>query len=264
MIKNLKRVKKLCRGLISSDTKVDNRFMEKLSLFYCLDVGTNYNSDIERFLTTDEIARAQKFHFPEDKYTYAAAHAFLNFQLLNRLGCPMDRLRFSYNSYKKPIISGSKIRFNLSHSKNSWAVVIAENCEIGVDIEHINDKRDLLQITEYYFTPYEQNRVNYADNKVLEFYKIWTRKEAYLKMKGIGINIDFHNIDVEKLCHNKEEMMHSMDISCYIETYEFPKHVISTAQCKHLPVIAEEIASEKLNESLSIKISKHQPIQISL
>lgn len=264
MIRKLKRVKKLCREFISSDAKVDNRFKEKLSLFYCLNVGTSYNSDIESFLTMEEKERASKFHFPEDKYTYIAAHAFLNFLLLRKLSCSVNQLKFSYNSNKKPFIPGSNIRFNLSHSKNSWAVIIAESCEMGVDIEQINDKRDLLQITEYYFSPYEQIRVNYASNPVHEFYKIWTRKEAYLKMKGIGINTHLQNLDVEGLCQYKEGLQHLKNTSCYIETYDFPNHVISVAQCKHLPVIAEEITFQRLHEFLLLDTKKHQPIQIFL
>jgi 4'-phosphopantetheinyl transferase len=234
----------LCGEKISSDAKLENSCKDRLYLFYCLYVGSIYYPEIENFLTYDEKTRAGKFHFPELKNTYVLAHAFLNYQLSKKLKCTIEQLEFAFNAHQKPLITNSSISFNLSHSNNSWAVVIADNCEMGVDIEFINEKKNLFQITEYYFSHDEQIRVNCADNPVREFYKIWTRKEAYLKMKGIGINADLQKIDVERNCQYKAGLVNSTQApSCYIETFEFPNHVISIAQSKHLTVLAEEVTN---------------------
>lgn len=220
---------------IFSDMKFESSCKDRVYLFFCLDVESTYCPEIENFLPYSEKKRVGNFHFPELKHTYVMAHAFLNYQLLKKLKCTIEQLKFSFNPHQKPLILDSGIGFNLSHSNNSWAVVIADNCEMGVDIEFINAKKNLFQITEYYFSIDEQIRFNYANNPVLEFYKIWTRKEAYLKMKGIGIDANLQKIDVERNCQA------GLTNYCYIETFEFPNHVISIAQCKHLPVLAEEI-----------------------
>ncbi len=87
----------------------------------------------------------------------------------------IKNFELSYNEYQKPYIKD--IYFNISHSHNMIAIIIS-NEECGIDIEYLNPNKDITQL---------KNRFNIENDE--EFYKQWTRKEAYLKKIGTGIKI---------------------------------------------------------------------------
>ncbi len=81
----------------------------------------------------------------------------------------------------KPYLEGfPDFQFNISHSGDLCAVAFAD-CPVGVDIETHREVN--LKIAERYFSKREKDYVN---NNISFFY-VWTRKEAYLKMLGIGL-----------------------------------------------------------------------------
>ncbi len=78
----------------------------------------------------------------------------------------------------------SNIFFNLSHSKDMVACVLADK-EVGIDIQHMGEYKE--EIIPRFFTSDEQNYIESCKNKKLAFYEIWTKKEALLKCKGTGL-----------------------------------------------------------------------------
>lgn len=80
-----------------------------------------------------------------------------------------------YNQYQKPYIKD--LYFNISHSNKMIAIIIS-NEECGIDIEYINPYKDITNLKKRF-------HINNND----EFYKQWTRKEAYFKKIGTGIKI---------------------------------------------------------------------------
>ena len=80
------------------------------------------------------------------------------------------------------------IFFNISHSQTALAVAFSRN-EIGFDIENINRRRNSLGIAKRFFTKREIelcDRANQASSDI--FLRIWTAKEAMLKLSGTGIS----------------------------------------------------------------------------
>ena len=87
------------------------------------------------------------------------------------------------NSHGKPFFKDlNDFHFNISHSHVLQAVAIG-NCEVGVDIEKIR-KADLRVVKR--FTQREREYILEQDCD-MRFFEVWTKKEAYLKYKGIGI-----------------------------------------------------------------------------
>ena len=87
-----------------------------------------------------------------------------------------------YNEYGKPL--SDSIFFNVSHSDD---LVLLARCEkeIGVDVEHAVKEidRDLI---DYVCNSGEVSYINQSD-KNKAFYTLWTKKEAVLKLEGIGL-----------------------------------------------------------------------------
>lgn len=96
------------------------------------------------------------------------------------------------NSYGKPeAIDGHY--FNISHSKNYWCLAIHDT-EVGVDIEK---RRSIKwQMERRILAPNEESyRGSLLDT--------WVLKEAYMKMRGIGLSLDARKIlvnDILKEC----------------------------------------------------------------
>lgn len=54
-------------------------------------------------------------------------------------------------------------------------------------------------VVRKYFTNNEQNEILNSTNKVYDFTRIWVMKEAFVKMKGIGISYGLINVDTTKI-----------------------------------------------------------------
>ena len=96
-----------------------------------------------------------------------------------------------YNEYGKPYLKNNELYFNISHSKD-YTVLVTSDKEIGVDIQYLtyNEKtRDRICTEE------ERKKVK-TD---LDFTKIWTKKEAYIKKIGIGLEYGMKNVDTTKI-----------------------------------------------------------------
>lgn len=86
----------------------------------------------------------------------------------------------------KPVFENLDYYFNISHSCGRAVCVLSEK-PVGVDVEFIKKARAFDLIAENFFSRGENDRFRAAKNKAEEFYRIWTRKEALLKMTGDGI-----------------------------------------------------------------------------
>jgi len=90
------------------------------------------------------------------------------------------------------------IRFNLSHS-GEWALVALTNgAEVGVDIERREVNRPTPALAKYAFSviEFEQWSALDEEEKPGAFYRLWTRKEAYIKLLGKGLHLDLKSFDI--------------------------------------------------------------------
>jgi 4'-phosphopantetheinyl transferase len=106
----------------------------------------------------------------------------------------IKNIRFLRKKNGKPYLSGyPSFCFNISHTRNAVAVAFSDS-EIGVDIEKIADYDK--QIAARNFIGFEQNYINNSDNPTVAFYEIWTKKEAYIKLSGEGLNVPLNSFCV--------------------------------------------------------------------
>ena len=104
---------------------------------------------------------------------------------------------FVYNEDEKPFMqnaSGGRIKgvdFSISHCKNAVAVALSDR-SIGVDVESFRHAEEpLLKRT---MNPDEQAEVRTAADPAEAFTRLWTRKEAVLKLRGTGLVDDLHSV----------------------------------------------------------------------
>ncbi len=98
------------------------------------------------------------------------------------------------NQYGKPYLANNEVYFNLSHSGNLRAVCVSE-AEVGIDIQIW--KKVNPRVAQRCFSQGElQYLQTYGDE---QFFKIWTRKESYLKFLGTGFAKGLQTFDVFEL-----------------------------------------------------------------
>jgi len=130
-----------------------------------------------------ERARAKRFRFPDIQRRWIAGRAALR-QLLERYtGIPAAEMRFARGEFGKPYLAGSRIYFNMSDSRDVGLYAVTLDAEIGVDVERIRDIEGATIARR--FLPESEAAVVRDDPA--SFFRVWTRREAYLKCIGVGL-----------------------------------------------------------------------------
>ena len=166
-----------------------------------LELKTNELDKANSFLFENELVRAQRFYFDKHRNHYIAARAQMRMVLSQYLNQDNKDIEFSYNEFGKPFFENNAIHFNLSHSHNLALLAVNLEYELGVDIEWMKRKTNLLKIGERFFSGNE-----YAELKSLPaqfqrqgFFNCWTRKESYIKARGKGLMIPLSEFEVSLL-----------------------------------------------------------------
>ena len=97
---------------------------------------------------------------------------------------------FLYNEHGAPYLQGGPC-FSISHCKQGIAVAVSD-LPIGIDIEGLRRVDEAL--VRKTMNLEEQSQIAMSQNPEVEFIRLWTRKEAYVKMLGTGIISDMHGI----------------------------------------------------------------------
>jgi len=153
-------------------------------------------------LAKNELDRAERFIFDQDRNRFIAARGILRDVLARYLQCAPQTIEFVYGARGKPAIySGSSrdpLRFNLSHSHGLAIIGLARDREIGIDVEMIRPEFASEEIAKRYFSAKEIDELSRLPSELRTegFFLCWTRKEAYIKAKGEGLHIPLDSFNV--------------------------------------------------------------------
>jgi 4'-phosphopantetheinyl transferase len=147
----------------------------------------------ERCLAPDELARADRFRFASDRRRYVVARAALRTLLGPLLSLDAASVRFHYGAEGKPSLDAaheSNVQFNVAHSHELALVALARGSALGVDLEHWRELEDAQRIAQRFFSTQEVAALRAAPvaQKQALFFRIWTRKEAFIKATGRGLS----------------------------------------------------------------------------
>jgi 4'-phosphopantetheinyl transferase len=142
-------------------------------------------------LPAPERERAEAFRRPEAAARWTAARWALRTILGRYLDQDPAQIELSLGEQGKPHLVGAAdaLSFNLSHSGSLALVVVAAGREVGVDVERIDPRRDVLALAERALGPEGAAAVRAApsDQRQATFFARWTEHEARLKCLGTGL-----------------------------------------------------------------------------
>lgn len=167
-----------------------------------LEVSSALLSTLAAYLSPEESARAARFYFARDHDHFTVAHALLRLLLAAYCQVAPEALRFILNAYGKPALElppgQPQVYFNLSHSHHLALYAFTRVCELGVDIEYMRGDIEYTELAAHAFSPRERAALASlpVELKATGFFNAWTRKEAYIKARGMGISLGLDRFDV--------------------------------------------------------------------
>ena len=128
--------------------------------------------------------QALRFKHEQGQRTCVLAYLLLKRALHEEYGITGNPL-FEYGEHGKPRIAGHPdIHFNLSHCREAVACAVSRQ-PVGIDVESV--RRYKPELVAYTMSDREQAQITAAERPDAAFTRLWTMKEARLKLTGEGI-----------------------------------------------------------------------------
>ena len=128
--------------------------------------------------------QALRFKFELGQRTCVLAYQLLKRALRQEFGIAGNPL-FEYGPHGKPRLAGyPDIHFNLSHCREAVACAVSRR-PVGIDVESVRNYKDSL--ARYTMSDDELQLIYAAERPDVAFIRLWTMKEARLKLTGEGI-----------------------------------------------------------------------------
>ncbi|MEZ9072682.1 4'-phosphopantetheinyl transferase superfamily protein [Vibrio splendidus] len=174
-------------------------------------------SQLKKRLTTDEIAKVERYRMPSSQTQALYVRNYLRKVLSSYSDLMPEEWRFEYGEKGKPrLIEKQQIQtglnFNISHSKEHLLIAVCQregkSLQLGVDIEHARSSTNIDSIMKHYFSDTElTDLLELSKEEQRErFFDLWALKESYIKATGKGLatslrsfSFDFSNLTEQAL-----------------------------------------------------------------
>jgi 4'-phosphopantetheinyl transferase len=149
-----------------------------------------------RVLDEAEQTQARKFKNALLHQRYVEIHGRLRNLLAQMLKQSPEKIRIKKAEHGKPYLADyPELAFNLSHSADRVMIAVGWRCQLGVDIEVCKQRINVSGLVNKCFA--EEEAAYWTQlpetKKNQEFYRFWTRKEAFVKATGQGIALGLNN-----------------------------------------------------------------------
>jgi len=145
-------------------------------------------------LQVDELRRAQRYHRAEDYYRFLLGRAALRLVMGAYVGLPPASLHFEPGVNKKPLLREAPVlHYNVSHA-GDWVLLAVAGAEVGIDVERFDPLFAFQDLLDHSFSPAEKTFIERSPVPHQAFYQLWTRKEAFVKATGRGIDAEFSQV----------------------------------------------------------------------
>jgi 4'-phosphopantetheinyl transferase len=154
-------------------------------------------------LAEEERKHADRFCFEADRHSYTVTRGILRTLLGKYLQLAPKALILTAGRFGKPGLSESqnekRIAFNVSHSGHYSLLVFGIDVQLGVDVEHVRTRNNIVEVAKTIFSQGEYaNFMSLSDlDRDRAFFRAWTRKEAFVKGIGEGLSIPLDHVEID-------------------------------------------------------------------
>ena len=130
-------------------------------------------------------------------------------------GINMREILFDTTNPKPRFVNKQNFDFNISHTKDNLAIVIAKKGLCGVDLEHERQVGTMHKIANRFMMP------EAASSNNVEFVRYWTRLEATVKCMGQGMlsHAKYYDIAADNVLYKNETTSIKVKSFCHENMY---------------------------------------------
>ncbi|MBC8344040.1 MAG: 4'-phosphopantetheinyl transferase superfamily protein [Bacteroidetes bacterium] len=199
-------------------------------------------------LSENELSRYHGLIRLNDKNNFLLSRIILKGVISKILNANIKDIVLSRQENEKPYLihPASELHFSLSHCRGYVLVCISFNTLVGVDIEYIRPSAKTGWVASSYFSQLEQKNIREAKDPYTLFFDYWTRKEAAVKLIGLGLLEQIRSFEV---CHevNKNEVRLDIPLQhMFLESFSIHPY----AACLALADQMDRIEYIRVNEQL--------------
>ena len=158
--------------------------------------------DIELSSALDDAERERTLRMTSDtaRRHFAASQAALRRILGRYIAVAPNQIGFRRGQHGKPFLADihrSELQFNLSHSHDWGVVAVAPRREVGIDLERVRERAAAPRLVNRFYAEQERSVFETAPKpeQMRIFFRLWTRKEGYIKATGSGLSVSLRAID---------------------------------------------------------------------
>ncbi len=196
--------------------------------------GWDFYTQFLPLLTPERRAKTERYRTERTRI-----QSLLTELLIRREAAAGAEISVTYNDYGKPhLLDPSGMHFSVSHTSH-YIAYAAGIAPVGIDIEYRRSVN--LNIANHYFSKAEKEVIRKSHDPVLDFYRIWTAKEAILKRNGTGF---FTGVKLPDVCDHA--------LRPYLAEHIGADYVLAVCGARHLrPLRICVMEEEELLRSFS-------------
>ena len=151
----------------------------------------------ESALDAAERDRSRLMQRDDARLRFTAGRWLVRHVLARRLGCTEAEVVLAIGAHGRPMPAAGGIDFNLSHA-GSLVVLALSAARTGIDVEATKRANDWRAIARRFFSMGECAAIEaYPEaEQRAAFFRVWVRKEAFVKALGTGIATGLGRFDV--------------------------------------------------------------------
>lgn len=166
-------------------------------LYTVLDIQRISDDDLgsmKRYLPEYRLRKARRYRRREDMVNCVVSYFLLGHILKKHFGEELPSTP-EFNQYGKPLFGKLGIEASISHCSGGVCCAVSDK-PVGADIEKVIT--DYQGIMGSVLSDNERLLLQISDHPERSFTEFWTMKEAYLKMKGTGLNDKMCECDITR------------------------------------------------------------------
>lgn len=152
-------------------------------------------------LSADEMQRAMAYPSATRARRFVRLRGVLRLLLAELTDRTPGAVHFAYGRDGKPSLAPSNhspaLHFNVSHARDYALVAVAQSRRVGVDLAWTEGETRVAHVAQRFFSASERAALAGVVEGARRdaFWRIWVRKEAYLKGRGEGISEHIYETD---------------------------------------------------------------------
>ncbi len=158
------------------------------------------------WLSDSERKRYDRLATSRGRHQFLVTRALVRSALSIYLQVNPEEVEFRYGHYGKPMLDPAcGLHFNLSNTNDLVVCLVSCSGPVGVDMEKCTRKEELFEIANGFLSSAEYKELSFLPVNIQKerALSLWTLKEAFVKVLGIGMNCPLDTIRVEFDDQNK-------------------------------------------------------------